>query len=327
MKYKKQKKQQQNHLHPMLNRERNLAQKKKNNSEDDIELTPDNKSLINWYPGHMAKALKQIKDKLKMVDLVIEIRDARAPLYTSNENLTEAIGNKMSLTVLNKADMCNAQTLEKWKKWFNANSIEFVCVMSLEKEDIKKIIDKAQSSYSNYWNKNHPGQAMRPKLKIMVTGLPNTGKSTLINRIADRKAARVADKPGHTVSQQWIKVGDQIELLDTPGIMPPKIKTEHQAFSLCSIHAIKEKIIDQGELAYFLMNSLLKTNSHLIASYYKLESLNAHSDPNELFSQIGTIRGCLLPKAAIDLPRVYKLFISDFRDGRFGTYSFEAPPR
>ena len=188
------------------------------------------KALFNWYPGHMAKALREIKQKLKMVDIVLEIRDARVPLASGNRALDEGIGQKKKLIILNKVNLADPEIVSIWAQWFTEQEIPHVFVDCFDKSALKKVISMARKIVENNRKECNPDYVeTKTKLKMMIVGLPNTGKSTIINQLANKGATKVADKPGLTQIQQWISIENDIELLDTPGIMPPQMERERNA--------------------------------------------------------------------------------------------------
>ncbi len=271
-------------------------------------------ALFNWYPGHMAKALREIKQKLKMVDLILEIRDARAPLASGNTALDEVLDQKRKIIVLNKANLSDASMMKKWSKWFDQEETPYLFVNCLDKAALSKVISMSR-------------KILKPKkeIKLMIVGLPNTGKSTIINQLANKKVTKVADKPGQTQIQQWIDVGEDITLLDTPGVMPPKIGRAEHALWLSAIHAIPDDIASEQETAEFLVAHLLKIPAKEFLERYKLES--ADLSVSDALLKIATVRGCLRGQGLPDLDRVYKIILSEFREGLIGKTCFGVPPK
>ena len=283
-------------------------------------------ALFNWYPGHMAKALREIKQRLPMVDVVIEIRDARIPLASGNPELKRSIGQKNHLIVLNKANLADPAHTEIWEKWFEQEAIDYMFVDCFDKTELRKAITKARKKAEATRLLSDPDtNPQRDKLKLMIVGLPNTGKSTIINQLAGKNAAKVADKPGLTTIQQWIKIDNEIELLDTPGIMPPFIESKNQALWLSAIHALPDDIADEEDTAWFLMKHFLEQKSPQFMERYKLDSFDKTLD--EVILAVATVRGALRQKGMPDNSRVYKIVLADFREGLFGRTSFGKPPK
>lgn len=282
-------------------------------------------ALFNWYPGHMAKALREIKQKLNMVDIVLEIRDARVPLATGNRELHDSLGQKKRIIVFNKTNLADPEVTKLWAKWFEEKGEPHFFVNGFDKAALRKVIPMArQIVEANRKTSNPDYVETKTKLKLMIVGLPNTGKSTIINQLANRSAAKVADKPGQTQMQQWIELENDVELMDTPGIMPPKIDNEKHALWLSAIHAIPDDIADEQTTAHFLIQHLLSGPTQAFMERFKIESKDISVD--EAILKIATLRGCLKPKGLPDLDRVYKIVLSEFRKGELGRVSFGTPP-
>lgn len=282
-------------------------------------------ALFNWYPGHMAKALREIKQKLNMVDIVLEIRDARAPLATGNSEMNNQIGAKKKIIVLNKANLADADMVTQWMKWFDKQGEPYLFVNCFDKAALKRIVPMARQIVEANRKASNPDYVeTKTKLKLMIVGLPNTGKSTIINQLANRSAAKVADKPGQTQIQQWIEMEKDVELMDTPGVMPPKIMNEQHALWLSAIHAIPDDIADEQTTAHFLIQHLLSGPTKAFMDRYKIDTQDISVD--EVLVKIATLRGCLKQKGLPDLDRVYKIILAEFRKGELGRTSFGVPP-
>lgn len=283
-------------------------------------------AVFNWYPGHMAKALREIKQKLKMVDIVLEIRDARVPMASGNRNLAESLGQKRRLIVLNKANLADSEMVEKWGEWFEKQGEPYVFINCFDKPAMKKVISMARKIIEANRKECNPDYIeTKTKLKMMIVGLPNTGKSTIINQLANKSATKVADKPGQTVLQQWITVEGDIELLDTPGVMPPQLEKAEHALWLSAIHAIPDDIAGEDDTAVFIVKHLLARKSKEFLERFKLESFDIGVD--EAMLKIATVRGCLKQKGLPDLDRVHKLILAEFRKGELGKTCFGVPPK
>ena len=300
---------------------------KKNKHFDPVNrmLTPDSHTKINWFPGHMNKAIKKIKERLKMVDIVLEIRDARSPMATGNASLRAVIGEKSKLILINKKNLADPKILKSWEKWFESKDEPYLFVNALDKNSLQEVIKKAKFLVNTKIKESNPDYKEKTKIRMMIIGLPNTGKSTIINRLANRNASKVADKPGQTQQQLWVTVNDEIEILDTPGVMTPDIKTNEQGLWLSAIHAIPDRIAGSDLIASFIVEYLIKNNRNALIERYNLEK--EPTDLIETFNEIAKIRGCFLKKNEFDYDRVYKLIISDLRSGKLGLISFGTPPR
>lgn len=283
-------------------------------------------ALFNWYPGHMARALREIKNRLKMVDIVLEVRDARVPLVSGNKALDAEIGKKCKIIILNKLNLADPVLVEKWSTWFTAQGTPFVFVDCFDRSAMKKIVTLARKIVEqNRLDCNPDYVENKTKLKMMIVGLPNTGKSTIINQLANKSVTKVADKPGQTQVQQWINVENGVELLDTPGIMPPMVESEQHGLWLSSIHAIPDDIAGEETTAVFILNHLLKIKSKKFFERFKIE--NEDIGLEAALQKIAVLRGCLKQKGAADLDRVYKLVLLEFRKGDLGNVCFGTPPR
>ena len=291
-----------------------------------VEAEVDGTAAFNWFPGHMMKALRDIKSKVGMVDLVVEIRDARLPLASSNSTLDAAIGGKSRLILLNKANLADSQQNLAWSTWFDEQNADYLFINCLERPSLKQVLSKAKSIIERKRKQcNGDDLADKEKYKFMIIGLPNTGKSTFINSVANRNAAKVANKPGQTQVQQWVKVDDEMDLLDTPGVMPAQLEKEEHKIWLSIINAIPDHVVGEEDPACFLINYLLKNKVAEFFERYKFETQDV--DLQAAIHHIAKVRGCLKQKGMIDLDRVYKLVLMDFREGLIGKVTLEHPPR
>lgn len=281
-------------------------------------------SPINWYPGHMAKAIKEIKEKLHLVDIVFEIRDARAPLASGNSTLDETLRQKSRLILLNKSNLADPNKLRVWEEWFKNSGYNYIFIDCFDKSAMKKVMTLARSIVQKKREESNPGQAVKSKIKIMLLGLPNTGKSTIINQLAGKNVVRTADKPGHTQSQQWIVVDKDCELMDTPGVMPPKIAKEEHGLWLSAINAIPDDVVGIEKPALYLVEYFKSFQSREFKARYKLETYDLEVE--SIIEKIAQARGCIKQKGAIDFERVYKLILLDFRNGELGKCCFGLPP-
>jgi ribosome biogenesis GTPase A len=280
---------------------------------------------INWFPGHMNKAIRQIKERLKKVDIVLEIRDARSPLVTGNKAVHEAIGEKGRLIVINKTNLADPKTVKLWQVWFEAQGVPFIFVNCFDKTSLNKIILNAKKVIHSRWKQSNPDKEItRKSLRMIILGLPNTGKSTIINLLAKRTATKTADRPGLTQQQIWIKVDGELELLDTPGVMPPKIDKHEHGLWLSALNAIPDKVVQPEVPACFIIEHFLKIKSEAFKNRYNLESLD--TDLVGVLDHIGKLRGCIRHKGEIDYDRVYKIILLDFRHGDLGPVSLGIPP-
>ena len=292
----------------------------------------ENNTNINWYPGHMAKTKKQIIEDLKLVDIVAEIVDARIPISSQNPDIKEIIKNKTKIIILNKSDLANEEENKKWISYFQSKKIPAILVDSVSGNGIGTVLKKVEEIYqaNNYAKKGRIGKSIR----IMILGIPNVGKSSFINRIAKRTTAQVGNKPGVTRQKQWIKVSDKIELLDTPGVLWPKLDNETVALHLAFTGTIKDDILQTIEIGYQLLKVLIKDYSQKLIERYKLEEQeltgimqNTQLEENEkvleVMNLIGKKRGAVMAGGQVNQERVAIILLDDFRSGKLGKITLE----
>lgn len=291
------------------------------------------KTNINWYPGHMAKTKRQIIEDLKLIDVVIEILDARIPISSRNPDIGEYTKNKKKLIILNKYDLADENQNRKWIEYFKANGIEAVLVNSNTGEGINKAIEKIEEVYNSgkkqYDEKGRIGKSIR----VMVLGIPNVGKSSFINRISKKTVATVGNKPGVTRQKQWIRINQNIELLDTPGILWPKFESEEVALNLSYTGSIKDEVIEIIEVSFNLIRFLLNKYMDKLLNRYKLntneigEILDLDIEENEkiyeIMKLIGKKRGALISGGEVDIEKVSRIILDDFRSGKIGRITLE----
>ena len=293
---------------------------KKNKSG--IEYLEQNR--INWFPGHMKKAIEKIQESLKLVNIIIEVRDARAPMASGNKGTYQSRGQIPYLIVLNKANLADPGALKSWTNWFTKQNEPFVFINALDKKSIKTILKRTKEVLHNHRLKSNSSIKPKDKMKMMILGLPNTGKSTIINKLANRNASKAAQKPGQTTSILWVNVDKNLDILDTPGVMPPRIDVQIHAKWLSAIHAIPDHIVTPDESACFIVQYLLNLKSQGFKEHYKFESLDIGLVA--ACNHIGKLRGCLRSGGLYDYEHIYKIILSDFRKGAFGPICFELPP-
>ncbi|MCG0274635.1 MAG: ribosome biogenesis GTPase YlqF [Thermosediminibacteraceae bacterium] len=267
---------------------------------------------IQWYPGHMAKTRRIIKENLKLVDLVLEIVDARAPKSTHIPDILELIGSKRLIVVLNKADLADDKVTESWVKFFSKKGLDSLSVDSRRKVGFKKLDEIV---------KTIPKQTRRP-LRGIVVGVPNVGKSSFINQIAGKKGAKTGNKPGITRGKMWLKAGDKIELLDTPGILWPKIEEEMVGLKLAFLGCIKEELLNLEEVSLKLIEFLVKKYPEALSNRYGVEPCE---NSTLILEQIAKNRGFIIAGGRYDTLRAAKTLLKEFQDGKLGRISLEEP--
>ncbi|WP_027363547.1 ribosome biogenesis GTPase YlqF [Desulfotruncus alcoholivorax] len=278
---------------------------------------------IQWYPGHMAKTRKQIQKNLKLVDVVIELLDARIPASSRNPVINDVLQGKPRVVVLNKADLADPEKTTLWLKHFGKLGLPGVAVDSQRGVGVKQMLNQTSNQASPAIQK-YVDKGRRPRAaRCMVVGIPNVGKSMLINRLAGRSATRTGNRPGVTRGEQWIKLGDSLELLDTPGVLWPKFEDPEVAFKLAVTGAIKEQIYDPYEICIRLVNWLVKTAPGVLDDRYGIG--NIPGGANEIVLAIGAKRGFFLSGGKIDDYKTAVLIIKEFREGRLGQHTLDLP--
>lgn len=276
---------------------------------------------IHWYPGHMAKAKREIQEKLPLVDIVIELLDARAPLSSRNPMLEEMITKKPLFVLLMKEDLANPNETRKWTRFFEKEQISALAVNVNDHNHLQTIIQKIKKiDLKNPKTAKSDAIKNRP-IRAMVLGIPNVGKSTLINRIANRRAARIGDRPGITRHQQWIKVHDQFELLDTPGILWPKIEERITGLRLAALGTLQDHRIPIQDVAAFVIQYMQEENPEALQDRFSLD--REMTDMWEIFETIGKNRGALQSGGRVDFDQVAQIVLRDLRAGRLGKITLE----
>ena len=304
------------------------------------KMNEDTKSLpstsINWYPGHMAKTRKQIMEDLKLVDIVIELLDARIPLASQNPDIGEITKNKKKIVVLNKCDLADENKNKKWIEYFNQQNIPAVLTDANSGKGIEECIRKIEKVMKENMKEQADKGRIGRKIRAMIIGIPNVGKSSFINRISKKTSAGVGNKPGVTKQKQWIRVNEKIELLDTPGVLWPKFDSEEVGLKLAFTGTIKEEILQRTEIEYYLVKFLLENYIELLCSRYKLniqeikEKLQRVDRPEneniyEVFLDIGRKRGCIISGGNIDEEKTARIILDEFKNGKIGKISLEKP--
>lgn len=278
---------------------------------------------INWFPGHMRKTQREIKENLKLVDAVIEIRDARIPRASANPDIDRLLEGKPRIILLNKSDLTDSRVTKEWIQYLTNENVRVLEVNCLKGDGLKAI----KPALMNLLKEKHDRLKAKGMAKIitrvMVVGIPNVGKSTFINKMARNNIAKTGDRPGVTRTKQWIKTSIGIELLDTPGILWPKFEDEDVALNLAFTGAIKDEIMDTEELAYKLVERLSSVSPELLKSRYKIDEIS--EDPLETLENIARKRGCLMSGGRIDYNRISVILLDEFRGGKIGNITLELP--
>ncbi len=275
---------------------------------------------IHWFPGHMNKALHEVEEKVKLVDVVIELLDARAPLSSVNEQLEKIIQNKKRLYVLSKPDLADPSQTDKWKQYFQKDG-NLVLVLNLTDANSTKEISKAINILGKEKWEKQKAKGMKPQpIRTMILGIPNVGKSSLINRIAKRSAAGVQNKPGFTRGEQWIKVNNDYLLLDTPGILPMNYEDQRKATNLALLGAIREDILPKSDLVNSLLKILKAKYPNSLQNRYGIDEIG---EREEVLKAISNRRGIISNKGEIDIAKCENLLLKEFKDGLLGRMTLE----
>lgn len=278
---------------------------------------------IQWFPGHMAKARRQVEEKLSLIDVVIELLDARIPLSSRNPMIDEIIKNKPRLILLNKKDLADSLITNLWIDYFAKQGIHAHPIDSLSGSGIHKIADLSMELVQTMQEKR-ASRGLQPRnVRTMIIGIPNVGKSSLINRLAKKNVAQTGDRPGITKAQKWIKSGDRLELLDTPGILWPKFEDQIVGYRLAATGAIKDEILDMIDIASFVVDYFKVHYPERLSERYKLDDLP--EDKIELLELIGRKRGCLISGGNVDYDKVAEIILRELRTGKLGSFSLEDP--
>ena len=292
------------------------------------------KMSINWYPGHMEKTKRQIIEDLRLIDIVIELLDSRIPISSQNPNIAEITKNKKKIIVLNKCDLSDDRQNKKWVEYFKQKGIPAVLVDANSGRGIDECIREIERimkvDLEEHAEKGRTGR----RIRAMILGIPNVGKSSFINRISKRTTAGVGNKPGVTKQKQWIRINEKIELLDTPGILWPKFESEEVALNLCFTGSIKEEILDKMEIAYQLTKFLLENYRGKLCERYKIEESEIekilsqedkmeNENIYEIMLLIGKNRGCIMSGGRVDEEKTARLILDEFKNGKLGKITIE----
>lgn len=278
---------------------------------------------INWFPGHMKKTQREIKENLKLVDAVIEIRDARIPRSSANPDIDKLVGNKPRIILLNKCDLSEKSSTKQWIKHLSSNNVKVLEVNCLKGIGTNAIKPALMELLKEKHDRLRAKGMVKITTRVMVVGIPNCGKSTFINKMARNTIAKTGDRPGVTKNKQWIKTALGIELLDTPGVLWPKFEDDETALNLAFTGAIKDEIMDIEELAYKLVERLQTYYPEKLKERYKIEEV--FENPLDTLDAIALKRGCIMKGKAIDYTRISVILLDEFRGGKIGNITLERP--
>lgn len=281
-------------------------------------MNNENKANINWFPGHMAKAKREIKEKIDLIDIVFEVIDARIPKSSKNNDIEDIIKNKPRILIMTKSDLCDKSITLEWKKYYENKGYKVV-LLDLLHDNVNEIFSVVNELMESI-NSKRISKGLKPRrVRSLVLGIPNVGKSTLINRLVGKKAVNVGNKPGITKSLEWIRINDKLELLDTPGILWPKFNDSTIAYNLASMTAIKEEILDIEDISIYIIKTMFKLYPDNIISRY---GVNDDEDIVNILDGIGKKIGAVR-NGEVDYDRVYIKVLRDLRDGYLGKITFD----
>ena len=280
--------------------------------------------LIQWFPGHMTKTKRMIEEHLKAVDVVAELLDARIPVSSANPMVEELVSGKPRIIILNKADLANPRATDQWISYYEKKGIPILPMSVGNSKNKKKLLqvirDTAEPILAKWKRRGMKSRSVR----LMILGIPNVGKSSLINFLAGTAATRTANTPGQTRGKQWVRLSEGLDLLDTPGVLWPKFDDQTAALRLAATGAIAGDVFNASEVVAELMSSLGKTSPEILKEQYNIE--NPDQDPQVLLEQAGRRRGCLLPGGNIDFDRAEMVVLRDFRNGKLGRITLDPIP-
>ena len=277
---------------------------------------------VQWYPGHMTKAKRQMQEDLKLIDLIIELVDARVPLSSRNPDIDQLGQNKSRLILLNKADLADERQNEAWKEYFQSKGFHVVKVDSRNGAGMKTIQNVIQEACKEKIDRDRRRGIKNRPIRAMVAGIPNVGKSTFINTFAGKACAKTGNRPGVTKGKQWIRLNKNVELLDTPGILWPKFEDQTVGLRLAFIGSIKDEILQTEELASELVKFLNQSYPGVLEEKYTIESSD---DSYEVLRRIAESRHCLVRGSELDVEKAAAILLDDFRNGRLGRLTLELP--
>ena len=280
----------------------------------------ENKTNINWYPGHMAKTKRLIKENINLIDVVYEVIDARMPYSSKIVDIDELVKSKPRVLIMTKYDLCDKNETSKWVEYYKNKGYKVVLMDLEHNPNMKDLLKVTEEVSSNKFNKMEEKGMLKRRTRILIVGIPNVGKSTLINRLVGKKAVNVGNKPGVTKNLDWIRINENFELLDSPGILWPKLD-EKNALNLASLTAIKEEILPLYDVVEYIIRTLYKYYPNILKERYSVEEIS--DDFVETLAFIGRKRGCLISKGEIDYDKVINIILNEIKNGTIKNITFD----
>lgn len=279
------------------------------------------KNVINWYPGHMAKTKRLVKEQLDLIDIVYEVVDSRMPYSSKIKDLDDVVKNKPRILIFTKYDLCDKKETDKWVKYYENNGYKVITMDLTNNPNLKPLLKLTEEVMHEINEKRENKGLLKRRTRALIIGIPNVGKSTLLNRLVGKKAVDVGNKPGVTKQLNWIRINSDIELLDTPGILWPKLAEETVAFNLASLTAIKEEILPLYDVCEYILNTLYKYYPNELEKRYGIDYID--DDFITTMEIIGKKRGCLIKGGEIDYDKVISIILNDIKSGTIKNITFD----